>query len=76
MEQDQQTMDEQGYIKGEILYTIFHNEAEHFSIIKIRVQDTNEDFKEKEIVAKGYFSNLQEQTPYFFYGTFERHARF
>ncbi|WP_010651001.1 ATP-dependent RecD-like DNA helicase [Oceanobacillus massiliensis] len=77
MEQDQQQSNEElGYMKGEILYTIFHNEAEHFSIVKLRVQETNENFKEKEIVAKGYFSNLQEQTTYFFYGEFERHARF
>ncbi|WP_337018752.1 ATP-dependent RecD-like DNA helicase [Oceanobacillus massiliensis] len=78
MEQDQQQQsnEELGYMKGEILYTIFHNEAEHFSIVKLRVQETNENFKEKEIVAKGYFSNLQEQTTYFFYGEFEKHARF
>jgi len=72
----QQSNEESGYIKGEILYTIFHNETEHFSIVKIKIQETNEDFKEKEIVAKGYFSNLQEQTTYYFYGEFEKHIRF
>ncbi|MGJ9457059.1 SF1B family DNA helicase RecD2 [Oceanobacillus sp. CF4.6] len=72
----QQSNEEQGYIKGEIVNTIFKNEAEHFSIVKIKVQETNEDFKEKEIVAKGYFSNLHEQTTYYFYGEFERHVRF
>ncbi|PAV28952.1 ATP-dependent RecD-like DNA helicase [Virgibacillus profundi] len=76
MELDQQSNTEQGFIKGELLYTIFHNETEHFSIAKIKVQETNEDFKEKEIVAKGYFSNLQEQTTYYFYGDFEKHARY
>ncbi|WP_067727319.1 SF1B family DNA helicase RecD2 [Oceanobacillus damuensis] len=74
--EQQQSNEEQGYIKGKIVNTIFHNEAEHFSIVKISVQDTNEEFKEKEIVAKGYFSNLQEQTTYYFYGEFERHVRF
>ncbi|MBM7597854.1 exodeoxyribonuclease V alpha subunit [Virgibacillus halotolerans] len=66
----------QGYVKGELLYTIFHNETEHFSIAKIKIHETNEDYKEKEIVAKGYFSNLQEQTTYTFYGVFEKHAKF
>ncbi|WP_404453617.1 ATP-dependent RecD-like DNA helicase [Oceanobacillus kapialis] len=65
-----------GYIKGELLYTIFHNETEHFSIAKIKVLETNEEFQEKDIVAKGYFSNLQENTPYFFYGEFEKHVKF
>ncbi|MBY7143295.1 ATP-dependent RecD-like DNA helicase [Virgibacillus sp. NKC19-3] len=73
---DRQSNEEKGYIKGELLYTIFHNEEEHFSIAKIRIQDTNEDYNEKEIVAKGYFSNLQAQTDYYFYGDFERHPRF
>ncbi|AXI09555.1 ATP-dependent RecD-like DNA helicase [Oceanobacillus zhaokaii] len=76
MEKDQQSEEVQGYIKGELLHTIFHNKSEHFSIVKIKVKETNEDFKEKEIIAKGYFSNLQEQTTYYFYGEFERHARF
>ncbi|MEC5422161.1 ATP-dependent RecD-like DNA helicase [Virgibacillus sp. C22-A2] len=67
---------EKGYIKGEVLYTIFHNETEHFSIAKIKVQETNEDFNEKEVVAKGYFTNLQEQTTYYFFGDFEKHSRF
>ncbi|WP_425435167.1 SF1B family DNA helicase RecD2 [Oceanobacillus rekensis] len=72
----QQSNEEKGYIKGQLVNTIFHNEAEHFSIVKISVEETNEDFKEKEIVAKGYFSNLQKQTTYYFYGEFERHVRF
>ncbi|WP_156291155.1 SF1B family DNA helicase RecD2 [Oceanobacillus salinisoli] len=75
MENVQQS-EEQKYIKGELLYTIFHNESEHFSIAKVKVKETNEDFKEKELVVKGYFSNLQEQTTYYFYGEFERHAKF
>ncbi|WP_121615082.1 ATP-dependent RecD-like DNA helicase [Virgibacillus halodenitrificans] len=76
MDMEKQSIAEQGYVKGELLHTIFHNEAEHFSIAKIKVIETNEDFKEKEIIAKGYFSNLQEQTAYLFYGLFENHPRF
>ncbi|MBP1968757.1 exodeoxyribonuclease V alpha subunit [Virgibacillus natechei] len=73
---DMQSNEENGYIKGKLLYTIFHNEKEHFSISKIKVEDTNENYKEKEITAKGYFSNLQEQTTYYFYGVFEKHPKF
>lgn len=76
MDRDVATKTAKGYIKGELLFTIFRNEAEHFSIAKLKVLETNEDFREKEIVAKGYFSGLQEQTPYFFYGTLERHMKF
>src|SRR5690625_4234442 len=68
--------EERGYIKGEILFTIFENEAEHFSIAKLKINDTNEDFEEKEIVGKGYFANLQEGSTYFFYGKLIDHPKF
>ena len=68
--------EERGYIKGEILFTIFENEAEHFSIEKLKINDTNEDFEEKEIVGKGYFANLQEGSTYFFYGKLIDHPKF
>src|SRR5690625_3918259 len=67
---------EKGYIQGELLYTIFHNESEHFTIAKFKITATNEDYKEKEIVGKGYFSNLQEGTTYSFFGEFETHPKF
>ena len=68
--------DKQGYIRGELLYTIFQNKDEHFSIVKIKIIETNEDYKEKEIVSKGHFSNLQEGVAYSFYGHFENHPKF
>lgn len=69
-------IEEQGYIRGELLHTIFRNEHEHFTIAKFKVLETNEDYKEKEIVGKGYFSTLQEGTTYTFFGVFESHSKF
>lgn len=74
--EEQQIMHEKGYIQGTVLYTIFQNESEKFSIIKIKVDETNEDFDEEEIVVKGYFAQLTEENAYYFYGTFESHAKF
>ncbi|GGJ83868.1 ATP-dependent RecD-like DNA helicase [Lentibacillus kapialis] len=73
---DEQSHQERGFIKGELLYTIFHNDQENFSIAKIKILETNEDYNEKDIVMKGYFSDLQETAAYYFYGNFERHAKF
>src|SRR5690625_302005 len=67
---------EKGYIQGELLYTIFQNESEHFTIAKFKLIATNEDYKEKEFIGKGYFSNLQDGTTYSFYGEFETHPKF
>ncbi len=74
METDQNN--ESGFIKGEIMFTIYENATDHFSIAKIKVHDTNETFSEKEIVGKGYFSNLQPGVTYQFFGQLVTHPKF
>ena len=64
------------YIKGEVLYTIFENEKEHFSIANIKIHATNAEYDEKQIVIKGHFIHLQEETVYRFYGELKRHPKF
>ncbi len=73
---NQQDVNDKGYIRGYALYTIFQNESENFSIIKIKIEETNEDFDEKEVVVKGYFTQLADENSYVFYGTFENHNKF
>lgn len=67
---------EQSYMIGELLFVIFQNEQENFTIAKFKVIETNEEYEEEEIVGKGYFKNLQEGTPYSFFGEIENHPRF
>ncbi|WP_240452292.1 ATP-dependent RecD-like DNA helicase [Virgibacillus sp. YIM 98842] len=76
MGMDQQSAENRKYIKGELLHTIFRNESENFVIAKVKVLDTNEDYRERDITLKGYFPQLQEQMAYYFYGEFEKHAKF
>lgn len=66
MEPEQQSEEEQGYIKGELLYTIFHNETEHFSIAKIKVLATNEDYKEKKLLLRAIFPTFKNKQPIIF----------
>lgn len=65
-----------GYMRGELLHMIFQNEAEHFSIAKFKITETNEDISEKEIVGKGYFGHLQEGVQYTFYGQCVHHRQY
>src|SRR5699024_8546706 len=65
-----------GFIQGEIIFTIFENHAEHFSIAKIKIHDTNEAYEEKEIVGKGHFTNLQNGVVYQFFGELVHHTKF
>src|SRR5690625_62733 len=68
--------DDRGYIKGEIVFTIYENENEYFSIAKIKIIETNEPYEEKEIVGKGHFYQLQEGVTYTFYGELVHHRKF
>ncbi|WP_345239834.1 SF1B family DNA helicase RecD2 [Pontibacillus salipaludis] len=67
---------EKGFIKGEPLRMIYHNDEEHFSIALVKIIDTNESFDEKEIVLKGHFSPLDEGEQYTFYGRVTNHPKF
>src|SRR5699024_3203272 len=66
----------EGFIQGEIVFTIYENAQEHFSIAKIKIHDTNETYQEKEIVGKGHFINLQKGVIYQFYGQLTHHTKF
>ncbi|OCA91211.1 hypothetical protein A8F94_04950 [Bacillus sp. FJAT-27225] len=68
---------EQGkYVKGRPIVTIFHNEANLYTVAKIRVDDTNDTYEDREAVVTGYFPKLHDQETYLFYGEFKDHPRF
>lgn len=68
---------EQGkFVKGKHLVTIFHNEQNLYTVLRIRVEETNHDYNEKEAVITGYFPRIHEQETYIFYGEFKDHPKF
>lgn len=76
----QDTMDlfsEQGkFIKGKHLVTIFHNEQNLYTVLRIRVEETNEQYEDKEAVVTGYFPRIHEQETYVFFGEIKEHPKF
>jgi exodeoxyribonuclease V alpha subunit len=64
------------FIKGRHLVTIFHNEQNLYTVLRIRVDETNEHYDDKEAVITGYFPKIHEQETYIFYGEFKEHPRF
>jgi exodeoxyribonuclease V alpha subunit len=64
------------YIKGKHIVTIFHNEQNLYTVLRIRVEETNELYEEKEAVITGYFPRIHEQETYVFYGEMKEHPRF
>lgn len=69
---------EQGkFIKGKHLVTIFHNEQNLYTVMRVRVEETNdESYEDKEAVITGYFPRVHEQETYIFYGEMKEHPRF
>ncbi|UQD52851.1 ATP-dependent RecD-like DNA helicase [Bacillus methanolicus] len=68
--------DDQKYIKGKHLVTIFHNDQNLYTVLRVRVEETNENYEEKEAVITGYFPRLHEQETYTFFGQMKEHPKF
>lgn len=67
---------ETSFIKGSYISTIFHNEANLYSVVRVRVEETNEAYDEQEVVVTGYFPKMNEHDTYIFYGKFRDHPKF
>ncbi|UII54983.1 ATP-dependent RecD-like DNA helicase [Cytobacillus spongiae] len=68
---------EQGkYMKGKHLVTIFRNDQNLYTVMRIRIEETNIDYEDKEAVVIGYFPQLHEQETYIFYGEEKEHPKF
>jgi exodeoxyribonuclease V alpha subunit len=68
--------DQGKFIKGRPIVTIFHNEQNLYSVIRIRIDETNHQYDEKEAVVTGYFPKIHEEETYIFYGEFKEHPKF
>lgn len=68
--------EEKQFMKGRHLVTIFHNEDNLYSVVRIRLDETNLDYEEKEAVVTGYFPRIHEHETYIFYGKLKGHPRF
>ncbi|MED4530820.1 ATP-dependent RecD-like DNA helicase [Metabacillus fastidiosus] len=74
-EQDLFTADER-FVKGLIKVVIFHNEQNLYTVLKVRIQETNEQIEDKEITVTGYFPLLHEDEVYTFFGKLINHPKF
>ena len=68
--------EEPTYVKGHHLATIFHNEQNLYTVIRIRIDETNANYEDKEAVITGYLPKIHEQETYCFFGDFKDHPKF
>jgi exodeoxyribonuclease V alpha subunit len=68
--------DQGKFVKGRPIVTIFHNEQNLYTVLRIRVDETNHQYEDKEAVVTGYFPRIHEQETYIFFGEFKDHPKF
>ncbi|MFC4411037.1 ATP-dependent RecD-like DNA helicase [Chungangia koreensis] len=64
------------FIIGRPVVTIFHNPQNLFSIVKLKIQQSNTTYSEKEIIVTGYFPTLIPDDQYKFTGTIKQHPKY
>jgi exodeoxyribonuclease V alpha subunit len=64
------------YIKGYPIVTIFHNDTNLYTVMRIKIDETTENYEDKEAIVTGYFPLLQEHETYTFFGVFKDHPKF
>ncbi|MGD8188881.1 SF1B family DNA helicase RecD2 [Brevibacillus ginsengisoli] len=63
-------------IRGHILHEIFYNEENWYGVIRLKIEETTEDYSESEVIVVGHFPRPHPDELYTFYGTWKNHAKF
>lgn len=64
------------YIRGYIIHEIFYNEENWYGVIRFKIEETTEEYKESEVIIVGHFPRPHPDELYTFYGTWKHHAKF
>lgn len=64
------------FILGRPIVSIFHNATNMYSIVRVKIQETNLQYEDKEIIVVGYFPKLNEEELYRFTGTLKTHPKY
>ncbi|TSI03267.1 ATP-dependent RecD-like DNA helicase [Lysinibacillus sp. BW-2-10] len=64
------------FILGRPIVSIFHNATNMYSIVRVKIQETNLQYDDKEIIVVGYFPQLNEEELYRFTGILKTHPKY
>ena len=64
------------FLIGRPVVTIFHNPDNLFTIVKLKIRETNCGYEEKEIIVKGNFPQLTAEEDYKFTGRLVNHPTY
>lgn len=69
------TLFEQSYVKGNIDVILFQNNDNYYTVLKVEVEDSNEDFDTTATIV-GFFPNIVEGETYTFKGQITDHPKY
>lgn len=69
-------MEEEKYIKGKVITTIYENHENYFKIIVVKIEETDTDYSDNEITIVGTFGHVQHDETYEFFGGLKSHPRY
>lgn len=77
---DQHTLklfeEEQRYIKGTLIHSVYHNVESLYTVARIKVTNTNEPLDPKDVVIVGKMPPLYQDEHYIFWGSFTDHPKY
>ncbi|MFG6494043.1 ATP-dependent RecD-like DNA helicase [Fictibacillus sp. UD] len=73
---DDETQETSRFIKGTLIATVYHQSESLYTVARIRVKETNENYNEKEVMVTGILPPLREDELYLFYGKFKDHPKY
>lgn len=71
-----ESQEERKYIRGEVVFVIYEDTSTNFTIARVKIHQTTEDYDQADIVCKGTFGHLQKGVLYDFYGQLTTHPKF
>lgn len=64
------------FVLGRPIVSIFHNATNMYSIVRVKIQETNVQYDDKEIIVVGYFPKLNDDELYRFTGILKTHPKY
>ncbi|GGE43020.1 ATP-dependent RecD-like DNA helicase [Pullulanibacillus camelliae] len=68
--------EEKKYVKGTPHHIVFRNDDNAYTVLRIRVQETNEAIESKDIAIFGYFPVIHLHESYQFFGQLKKHPKY
>lgn len=74
--QDGLFLNDAPFLRGVIKHVVFQNEQNFYTVLKVKIEETNEHFDQSQITVTGYFPFLHVNESYTFFGVKKHHPKF